>query len=295
MALARLRYPADHWLRGVDPARSLARYLDQQAKAYSRVKNLFMAELLGDLAGRRVLDFGCGGGWLAVGAAAAGASVVAMDAEPGILAAAGLLARLRGVQRRLCPLCRESLPAPDELGRFDLIIAKDVLEHLPEDVAFLADARRLLAPGGAVVIATQNRWSLNFLLEGGLHRLLRRERDWFGWDPTHLRFYSPRGLRRALRSAGLCPVAWRGAYLLPYKLPAPAWAGRQFWRIDALSRLDRLLGRRAPGNALGWSLMVKAVAGADPPDPPARRPAPGSGPERWPGNSGCAGSGGGGG
>ncbi|MFH1057518.1 MAG: methyltransferase domain-containing protein [Pseudomonadota bacterium] len=258
MSQPHIVYPEGHWLRGRDPAATLDRYLDQQAKAYSRIKNAFMIELLGDLAGKRVLDFGCGGGLLAVTAARARASVLGLDAEPGILAAARLLARRRGAGPGLRLACRANLPQPEECGRFAVIIAKDVLEHLPDDRAFLADAHRLLTPGGCIVIATQNRWSLNFILEGGYHRLLRRERGWWGWDPTHLRFYSPRSLRRALMAAGLFPVAWRGAFLLPYKLPAPAWSGRRFWRFDPLSRVDRWLGCCAPGNVLGWSLMVKA-------------------------------------
>ena len=270
MSASRPRYPDDHWLRGHDPAATLARYLDQQSKAYSRVKLRFMRQLLGEVAGKRLLDFGCGGGLLAVEAARAGAAqVVGMDAEPGILAAAGLLAARRGVGPELRLVCRDRLPAPGAYGRFDLIVVKDVLEHIPDDASFLRSASRLLRPGGGLVVATQNAWSLNFLLEGGYHRLLRREHDWWGWDPTHLRFYSPRRLRAALQAAGLCCAQWRGAYLLPYKIPAPPWSGRQFWRVDALSGLDRLLGRVAPFNALGWSIMVRAVT---PPRPAAVAP-----------------------
>ncbi len=272
MAASRLRYPDDHWLRGDDPAETLSRYLDQQSKAYSRVKNRFMRQLLGEVAGKRLLDFGCGGGLLAVEAARAGAAqVVGVDAEPSILAAAGLLAARRGVGSRLRLICRDRLPLPADHGRFDAVIVKDVLEHIPEDISFLKSAARLLLPGGSLVVATQNAWSLNFLLEGGYRRLVRRERHWCGWDPTHLRFYSPRSLRAALRAAGLCCLEWRGAYLLPYKMPAPSWSGREFWRVDLLSGLDRLLGRVAPFNALGWSLMVKAVK---PPRPAAVAPAP---------------------
>lgn len=259
MTADRPRYPEGHWLRGKDPARVLERYLDQQSKAYSRVKNLFMRELIGDPAGRRVLDFGCGGGLVAVWAARQGAAeVVAVDAEPSILAAARLLAARRTVGDSLRFLRRESLPAPAELGLFDLIVAKDVLEHLQGDHAFLAGAAELLRPGGGLVLATQNAWSLNFLLEGGYRRLVRRDRAWHGWDPTHLRFYSTRRLRRALAGAGLGCAAWRGAFLVPYKAPAPAWSGRSLWRCDPLSRIDLLLGRRTPFCALGWSLMVRA-------------------------------------
>ncbi len=260
MADARLRYPSDHWLRGDEAEAALARYLDQQSKAYSRVKNRFIRELLGNLNGRRVLDFGCGGGLWSVEASIGGAAeVLALDAEQGALAAAELLAKQRGAYPRPRFLRRDNLPEPEEFGRFDVVLAKDILEHLADDRGFLARVRRLLAPGGRLVLSTQNAWSLNFLLEGGYHRLLRRDLAWQGWDPTHLRFYSPRSLRRLLGSAGLRCEAWRGAYLLPYKLPAPSWSGRRFWRVDPLSRVDHLLGRAAPFNQLGWSIMLRAV------------------------------------
>jgi 2-polyprenyl-6-hydroxyphenyl methylase/3-demethylubiquinone-9 3-methyltransferase len=261
MASQRLKYPAGHWLRGEDASAVLERYLDQQSKVYSRIKNRFIGELLGELAGKRLLDFGCGGGLWAVQAALEGAAeVIGVDAEAGILAAAELLAARRGAGSCLRFLHRESLPSPDELGCFDVVLVKDILEHLVEDQRLLASARKLMAPGGCLVISTQNAWSLNFLVEGGYHRWLRRDPNWCGWDPTHLRFYSPRILRRLLKAAGFRCQSWRGAYLVPYKLPAPSWSAREFWRVDPLSLVDRYLGRIPPFNQLGWSIMLRAAA-----------------------------------
>ena len=54
----RKRYPESHWIRSRDPERVLTAFMDQQSKAYSRVKNDFIKELLGDLSGRRFLDVG---------------------------------------------------------------------------------------------------------------------------------------------------------------------------------------------------------------------------------------------
>ena len=80
--LQRKTYPDDHWLRSHDPEKALAAYLDQQNKAYSRAKNAFILELLGDLKGKRFLDYGCGAGMFTVHAALEGASeVVGVDAE----------------------------------------------------------------------------------------------------------------------------------------------------------------------------------------------------------------------
>ncbi len=69
----RKQYPDDHWLRSRDPEKAFAAYMEQQSKAYSRVKNAFVRELLGDLKGKRFLDYGCGGGMFTVHAAVQGA------------------------------------------------------------------------------------------------------------------------------------------------------------------------------------------------------------------------------
>ncbi len=63
MSIQPPRYPEDHWLRSYDSEKALDFYLEQQSKAYSRVKNDFVTELLGDLKGKRVIDYGCGAGY----------------------------------------------------------------------------------------------------------------------------------------------------------------------------------------------------------------------------------------
>lgn len=250
-----LRYPPGHWLRDRDPRRVLAAYARQQDKAYSRVKNLFIAELLGDLAGKSFLDYGCGPGWFLVHAARAGARrIVGVDGEATALAAAALLLRGRPPGVGCSLVCARDLPfaaAPC----FDVILLKDVIEHLPDDLGLLRGAARLLNPGGRLVVATQNAWSLNHLVEGFVQRRLLGRRHWQGWDPTHLRFYTPPGLAALLERAGLEARAWRSSYLVPHKLPR---GGGRYLRLEFLTGLDRLLGRRRPFHRLGWCLMAQA-------------------------------------
>ncbi|MGA8833337.1 MAG: hypothetical protein WB554_17190, partial [Desulfomonilaceae bacterium] len=66
MAAQPKRYPDDHWLRSFDTEKALSSYLDQQSKVYSKVKNEFIRELLGDLKGKSVIDYGCGAGLFSV-------------------------------------------------------------------------------------------------------------------------------------------------------------------------------------------------------------------------------------
>jgi 2-polyprenyl-6-hydroxyphenyl methylase / 3-demethylubiquinone-9 3-methyltransferase len=257
----RKRYPDDHWLRSHDPQKALAAYLDQQNKAYSRAKNAFILELLGDLKGKRFLDYGCGAGMFTVHAALKGASeVVGVDAEDTALLTAVHFARQESVHH----LCRfihsEKFPSFPYRSRFDVILMKDVIEHVPDDQGLLESAAACIVPGGHIVLSTQSSLSLNYLIQGTYHRVLRRDKEWFGWDETHLRFYTPMSLQKKLRDAGFSSAAWRSVYLVPYKLPPLPSSDKKFLRLDALSWIDKKLGRIFPYNRLGWNIIVKAEA-----------------------------------
>lgn len=261
MSEDRKRYSADHWIRSNDAEAALRAYMDQQSKAYSLVKNDFVRELLGDLAGKRVLDFGCGGGMFTVHAAKSGASLVlGVDAEQSVLATARLFAEREEVDQLCRFVCSEEFPRFSPLTQFDVILLKDVLEHVEHDLDLLSAARRFVAPGGRIVVSTQNSLSMNFLIEGTYQRIIAGNDEWFGWDPTHLRFYTTFSLEHKLKQAGFSPIAWRSVYLIPYKLPGLPWSKKQFLRIDPLSYVDRALGGVFPFNRLGWNIIVRADA-----------------------------------
>ncbi|MEW6349030.1 MAG: class I SAM-dependent methyltransferase [Thermodesulfobacteriota bacterium] len=272
MIVERKQYPSDHWLMSRDADGALAAYLDQQSKAYSRIKNAFVRELAGDLRGARVLDYGCGGGMFTVHAACAGASEVwGVDAEPTVLETAHHFARSRGVESVCRFVASARFPELPESVRFDLIVMKDVLEHVADDVELLVAASYALVPGGRLVVSTQNCLSLNYVLEGCYERAIRRNRDWCGWDPTHVRFYTPMNMQRKLCKAGFTADKWRSVYLIPYKIPLPKSSRKQFLRLDALGWVDRLLGRVFPYNRLGWNVLVSARLKRVAPGVPGRR------------------------
>ncbi len=141
-----------------------------------------------------------------------------------------------------------------------MILMKDVIEHVPDDQALLYAAADAVVPAGKLVLSTQNALSLNYLFQGTYHRNWLGEKDWFGWDPTHIRFYTPMGLDGKLKEAGFSAASWRSVYLIPYKLPGIPGSGKQFLRIDALSWVDRRLGSIFPYNRLGWNIIVSALA-----------------------------------
>ena len=259
MSIEQKHYPEDHWLRCHDAERALEAYMEQQSKAYSRVKNAFITELLGDLRGKRFLDYGCGAGMFVVHAAREAAlEVVGVDAVETALSTARLFARKEGLEHLCTFIHSDKFPRLSTRPRFDVILMKDVIEHVPDDQALLEDAAEAIPPGGHLVLSTQNSLSLNYLIQATYHRGLRGDKNWFGWDETHLRFYTPISLQKMLKQAGFNIIAWRSAYLIPYKLPRGQGPGRRFIRIDSLSWLDRTLGGVYPYNRLGWNLIVKA-------------------------------------
>jgi len=159
------------------------------------------------LAGKRVLDVGCGGGLLAEGMARRGARVTGIDLAPGAIEVAKLHALETGteVDYRLIPV--ETL-AESEAGAFDLVTCLEMLEHVPDPAAILAGIARLVRPGGDVVCSTINRNPKSFALAiVGAEYLL-------GLLPkgTHqyARLIRPSELARWAREAGLETVDLAG-------------------------------------------------------------------------------------
>ena len=133
--------------------------------------------------GRRVLDLGCRYGAL-TRAYLEGNEVVGVDVDRDALAEAGKL----GIETRWANV-EELLPFEDE--SFDVVVAGELLEHVRDPERLVADARRLLRPGGRLVGSVPNA----FRLPNRLRFLagLPPERD-----PTHLHMFTPREVEALL-------------------------------------------------------------------------------------------------
>src|SRR5580700_552765 len=126
------------------------------------LRTQFVAERVA-LAGKRVLDVGCGGGLLAESLARAGAQVTAIDLAPGMIEVARLHAAEGGLN------IDYRLAAAEELARsrpqaFDVVTCMEMLEHVPQPAAMVATLAQLLVPGGALFASTLNRNLRSFLL-----------------------------------------------------------------------------------------------------------------------------------
>lgn len=131
---------------------------------------------------------------------------------------------------------------PDsERGAYDLVIAGEVLEHVPDADAFLRGCGSLLTPGGRLCVTVPNACSPKI----GLRALAGRE----SVHPDHRTYYGPRTLLRTLEGAGydphtiascFAPIAGRGGRLL----------------VNPLLRLDHALF----GGPVGEGLIAVASA-----------------------------------
>jgi 2-polyprenyl-3-methyl-5-hydroxy-6-metoxy-1,4-benzoquinol methylase len=174
-----------------------------------------------------------------------------------LLAAGALLhqrlvrvARVTGfdVDAAALELLRRALPAerlleldvtapvpPGERGRYGLVIAGEVLEHVPDADAFLRGATTLLAPGGRLCVSVPNACSPKI----GLRSLAGRE----SVHPDHRVYYGPRTLERTLAGAGLELESLASCFA-----PLAGRAGRLIF--NPLLRLDHRLFHGPVGDGL---------------------------------------------
>ena len=188
----------------VDPA-AVARMTRNEADMAFRRRVATIFEWL-DFGDRRtVLDCGCGRGfYLDMIRSVSRCRLVGVELDAAVLArASALVGDLPDVH-----LVRAGLPRlPFAAASFDAVIASEVLEHVEDDAAALAELRRVVKPGGKVAITVPNAdypflWDpINKTLEAlGLEPV--RHGPLAGIWANHVRLYTAEGLRRAVAEAG---------------------------------------------------------------------------------------------
>jgi 2-polyprenyl-6-hydroxyphenyl methylase / 3-demethylubiquinone-9 3-methyltransferase len=173
------------------------------------------------LAGKRVLDVGCGGGILSDAMARKGADVVGIDLATKALRVAQLHAL-------------EAL-AQAEPGSFDAVTCMEMLEHVPDPASVVRACSRLVRPGGWVFISTINRNPKSFLFaivgaEYVLNLLPRGTHE-------YMKFIRPSELAAHCRAAGLELVGSRGMEYNPLT--------RRYW-LSSDTSVNYLIATRKP-------------------------------------------------
>ncbi len=115
-----------------------------------RARYLFASRLA---SGKTVLDAGCGAGYGAAELAAVAARVVALDVDAGAVA----LARREYARDNLTFLQASAASLPLADASLNLVVAFEIVEHIPDWEMFLKETRRVLTPSGQLVISTPNK------------------------------------------------------------------------------------------------------------------------------------------
>jgi len=154
--------------------------------------------VVGDWTGKRVLDLGCGGGFMAEALARRGALVTGIDPSPGAIDIAWKHAETSGLAIAYAIGTGESLNLADR--SFDIVLCVDVLEHVEDLDRVIAEIGRVLKPGGLFLFDTINRNGLATMVMitfgENVLRLLPRGTH----DPA--RFITPDEIHRKLTAAG---------------------------------------------------------------------------------------------
>jgi 2-polyprenyl-6-hydroxyphenyl methylase/3-demethylubiquinone-9 3-methyltransferase len=152
------------------------------------------------IAGKKVLDVGCGGGILAESMAVAGAQAKGIDLSEKALKVADLHSLETGVQVQYEYISAEDL-AKKEAGQYDVVTCMEMLEHVPDPLSIIKSCAALVKPGGKVFFSTLNRNPKSYLFAIiGAEYLLR-----ILPKGTHdyKKFIKPSELNEFIREAGL--------------------------------------------------------------------------------------------
>jgi 2-polyprenyl-6-hydroxyphenyl methylase/3-demethylubiquinone-9 3-methyltransferase len=164
-------------------------------------------DIAGGLAGKRVVDVGCGGGIFAEALARLGANVTGIDLSQKGIGVARLHQYESGTQVDYRLASAEAL-ALEMPAAFDVVTCLELLEHVPEPASTVAACAKLAKPGGHVVFSTLNRNPKSYVqailgAEYVLKLLPRGTHDW-------ARFLRPSELARFARRAQLRLLAMSG-------------------------------------------------------------------------------------
>lgn len=115
------------------------------------------------IAGKMIIDVGCGGGILAESMAARGANVTGIDMAPTPLQIAKLHLLESGQQVEYLQITAEDM-AETHAGQFDIVTCMEMLEHVPDPASVVNACARLVKPGGMVFMSTINRNTKSFAM-----------------------------------------------------------------------------------------------------------------------------------
>jgi len=193
----------------------------------------------GPLAGRAVVDVGCGGGLLAEAMARKGAHVVGLDLADDLLSVAKLHALESGVSIDYRVETAEA-HALEHAGQYDVVTCMEMLEHVPDPASVIEALATLVKPGGHVFVSTLNRTPRAYLMAIlGAEYVLRLLP---AGTHTYEKFIRPSELTAWAREAGLAEVDIAGLDYDPFARTT---------RLTDDAAVNYLMHFRKPGGSAG--------------------------------------------
>ncbi len=203
---------ADWW----DPKGSSAMLHKLNPVRLGFIRRMINAHFGGDerslkpLASKAALDVGCGAGLLCEPLARMGGAVIGVDAAPENIAAAAAHAAQSGLA---IDYFAGELSAQN-LAMFDLVTSMEVIEHVTDPAAFVAELVAHLKPDGLLIMSTPNRTAASkLLLVEAAERFGQVPRGTHDWD----QFLMPDELTGLLVDVGLEVTAMEGIAFSPLK------------------------------------------------------------------------------
>ncbi len=159
------------------------------------------------LAGKKVIDIGCGGGILTEAMARKGADVTGIDLSEKALKVADLHSLESGAKVRYQLIAAEDI-ALQESGQYDVVTCMEMLEHVPDPASIVRAAATLVKPGGQVFFSTLNRnpKAYVFAILGAEYLLRMLPKG----THDYAKFITPAELSQFAREAGLLVDGLKG-------------------------------------------------------------------------------------
>jgi SAM-dependent methyltransferase len=194
--------------------------------------NRHILSLLGPANSRRLLDVGCGAGTFLTDARDAGWAVSGLE-----------------INAKFPEFCRTEMGLDDvrvgmisdppfDEGSFDVVAMLDVLEHMYDPVLSVQQCRRLLKPGGVLVVKSPN--GPNQLRKERLRKMLGRGNGYVG-NIGHLNQFTPKTLSIAFRKGGLEPLQVRPAHSFQEGITGPGFTAKRVARHVGVAAANALM------------------------------------------------------
>lgn len=176
--------------------------------AAPRVRLAVLQREVSSIAPASLVDVGCGRGALleAVASKLPGAHLAGIDLSPELIASNR--SRLPGLEWHVADFGSREAVTPSLAGRYECVVASEVIEHVADPIVFLMNARQLVPSGGTLLLSTQS---------GRVHETER--------EVGHVRHFTAEEMTAALRRSGWeTAQVWNEGY--PFHDLSKWWANR---------------------------------------------------------------------